>query len=379
MSSRAFDKAIIAVFAVCLGVPWLLGIGKFLTYVSTNFSGSTPAVASQPVGTDVPYEILPYDRKQPDPIDQLQDQLTHNYGGREILMQTGVAARRWGFGGKQVGHVLLGHEGWLFYYGDRTANYLENVEVTKPERIAAWVEALKQEADFCAARGARYVVAIGPNKESIYPEYLPATVQRSSEPNVLDLLIEATRDCENLHLVDLRPQLRAAKSEYPTYYLCDTHWNGFGGLVATQVICQRLARWYPGVELHREDYQIVDGKMVGGDLFALLGMHHAATPTPEVRPRIPEEAVWFSFGPQAFKIRTQSDRGAVPRAYILRDSFAGAILPCLASRFQEAMWQRDDDFSAKEVEEFQPDLVLRIFVERKLASKPFRFIAAKQP
>ncbi len=80
--------------------------------------------------------------------------------------------------------MLIGKEDWLYYTGE---NNIQDHECTMPftktelaairERLLAWNERLQQ-------RGIRFYVVIAPNKESIYPQYLPTGCKQACAPAV---------------------------------------------------------------------------------------------------------------------------------------------------------------------------------------------------
>ena len=74
-------------------------------------------------------------------------------------------------------NVLIGKEDWLYYTGeDNIADYECTSPFTADElrlirvRLQGWHDQLAQ-------RGIRFYVIIAPNKEAIYPQYLPAYIQ----------------------------------------------------------------------------------------------------------------------------------------------------------------------------------------------------------
>ena len=68
--------------------------------------------------------------------------------------------------------VVVGGDGWLYLAKDRGRDVMKEHRAAKPidedqlDRIAA---VLKSRQDWLAARGIAYLVAVAPNKETIYP------------------------------------------------------------------------------------------------------------------------------------------------------------------------------------------------------------------
>ena len=92
--------------------------------------------------------------------------------------------------------VLLGREGWL-YYTPSLPDYLgEHLEDADLEQIARNLAFLQQR---CEESGRQFLFTIAPNKNSLYPEYMPAW---------------ATNGHEQANSVRLRPLLEQYGVEY---------------------------------------------------------------------------------------------------------------------------------------------------------------------
>ena len=74
--------------------------------------------------------------------------------------------------------VLLGREGWL-YYTPSLPDYLgEHLEDADLEQIARNLAFLQQR---CEESGRQFLFTIAPNKNSLYPEYMPAWATNGHE------------------------------------------------------------------------------------------------------------------------------------------------------------------------------------------------------
>jgi len=61
--------------------------------------------------------------------------------------------------------------------------------------------------------------------------------------------------------------------------------------------------------------------------------------------------------------------GKIPRVVVLRDSFSTALFPCLVGGFRESYWLWEPTLDRRLIERVRPQLILRIFVERRLANR----------
>src|SRR5690606_12517296 len=85
--------------------------------------------------------------------------------------------------------------------------------------------------NWLAARGVAYLVAVAPEKFTIYPEHLPRWVAPSDAPSPYDRLADALAREGAASFVDLRPTLREAKLRERVYFKTDSHWN-YNGAIA---------------------------------------------------------------------------------------------------------------------------------------------------
>ena len=116
------------------------------------------------------------------------------------------------------------------------------------------------------------MILICPNKETIYPEFLPNTIKRAKNQTRLDQLIDYLKINSNYQIVDIRKQLTKAKKSYPIYYKMDTHWNQIGGFIACQEVMKRFLNNIPNqTALSLSDYNItIDNRGGNGDLAVML-------------------------------------------------------------------------------------------------------------
>ncbi len=146
--------------------------------------------------------------------------------------------------------VIIGRDGWL-YLGDqyeqtRTVDRQppSNADLVLAQEIGRAAEAWDV---YLASKGVKlFRVMIGPNKGSVYPEYLPVWAKPSS-PNATDALLAGTG---TTYYVDLRGALTAAKSsqQEPLYYKTDTHWNQLGAGVAFRAFSQQISLSAPDIK-----------------------------------------------------------------------------------------------------------------------------------
>ena len=95
-------------------------------------------------------------------------------------------------------------------------------------------------AKTAASKGARFLFAPAPDKNTIYPEKMPARYIRNENTDLDRLFAElSARGLDDI-FIDLRPILTDAKNERLVYHRRDTHWNQDGALTSLGAIADRL-------------------------------------------------------------------------------------------------------------------------------------------
>jgi len=276
--------------------------------------------------------------------------------------------------------VILGRKEWLYYAADGELDCMLRTAPFDATQLAAWLRVVEHRRAWLSRRGIKLLVVVGPDKHTVYPEFLPAWVRPCLGPSRLDQFYAAVPPSPDLAMVDVRPALRAAKSRYQLYHRIDTHWNEVGGLLVTREIVTALQQWYPEAQpLDLRDYRIVPDPGRIGDLGRMLGME--AKDLVETRltlvPRAPSR-VRFNETLETVKrsdlvldlLISDKPGGPIPRGVILRDSFSKLFTAPLSETFAHAVytWRQtlDADLIAKE----RPNVVIWEFVERSLMRPP---------
>ena len=287
--------------------------------------------------------------------------------------------------------VVVGKKNWLFLSQDGPdRNILEDFRTAPPlpEEKMRWImDDLIARRDWLAEHGIKYLVAVAPNKNTVYPEMLPGGFEKAADNSQLDQLLRYIREHSTLDVVDLRPALFAEKEKHQIFYATDSHWNARGGYVGYREIMKALKRFYPDMEpAPREQFAEVVYRGLPGDLAFMLGLQeqlpeerllyvskHNARGTASDAPSDPH----YFQPPQASEIKGSD----LPRALFFHDSFFWELMPFLAEHFSRAEYIWLNPQSGHETRFFnkdlilkeKPDLVVDEFTERYFvpSAKPF--------
>jgi len=278
--------------------------------------------------------------------------------------------------------VLVGKDGWLFLARDRTINVLEDDRNGAP-MTAAEVERLVGEftrrKDWLAQQGIKYLIVIPPNKDSIYPEFLPNSAAKGPGPSRLDQVLDSIAQHTTLNVLDLRPALLAAKTKTQVFYATDSHWTADGAFLGYRELILRLAHDFPQLSpmpasaFYPEEYGFP-----GGDLAYMAGLEDLVTEDKRVLiPKRPLSARRMSIGvdkPGYFQPAQVSviEGSTLPRAVFFHDSYFWDMLPFLGEHFSRmvSVWVRPglakghSIFDKELVSEEKPDVVIEEIAER---------------
>lgn len=231
-------------------------------------------------------------------------------------------------------NVVVGTGGWLYYAGElndwrRAAPMSDRAIANATHNLALVNEAL-------SAQGKRFVVAIAPNKSTLYPGHMPPWLLAGSDPSNAERLGAALAE-RGVPYVNLLDALSAAERDLggDLYLRRDSHWNNEGALVAAEALLDALG--HPHVAWEDEAPE-VDATHVG-DLDAML---HPAGAAGEPQP-LWSSAQAFSWAGEATDVeapKLETTASADGSLLMFRDSFGNALLPYMASSYGHASFTK---------------------------------------
>jgi alginate O-acetyltransferase complex protein AlgJ len=315
---------------------------------------------------------------------------------RRLIRWQAIAKYFWGI--SPTPSVIVGKGSWLFLGGESFTQH-RGLRPFSDADVQNWTRHLEARRDWLARRGAQFLVVITPDKESIYPEAVPARYGPMVR-TPLDQLEEYLAGHAKIELLDLRTVLRAAKADGPVFLSTDTHWNDRGTFIGYAAIMERLRAWYPQLTVRGADGfdQMRTGRW-NGDLALMFGLYDVLTErSTQWVPKTPLRSLEIDSTDHAppgayryveFDTPTNAD---APRAVVFHDSYfvtpperqmkeppAGAFKPqtptfqlraLMAESFSHSAFTWQYDFNPQLVEREHPDVVIEQMVERQLIVGP---------
>ena len=247
-------------------------------------------------------------------------------------------------------NVLLGRGGWLFY-APTIHDYTGDAPMTARELYCA-ARTLYLLQEYAENRGGDFLFTAAPNKNTLYPEYMPERTRLGGASN-MDALYALLGEM-GVSYLDLRGVF--GQETEPLYFKTDSHWNARGAALAADALLAALGR--------ESDYfanTVSAGNTHRGDLYEML--YPAGKSLEEDFAYAPG----FTFtantdNPDRVTITTESAGTGALLCY--RDSFGRNLYPYLAESFAAAEFSRRNEYTAATLPE-GGTLVIEL-VERNL-------------
>jgi hypothetical protein len=260
--------------------------------------------------------------------------------------------------------VLLGEDGWMFYTGEGNMDDYQCARTFTPQQVQAMRVNLESIQADLAQQGVHFLVVIAPNKESIYPEFVPSSVQRMDRETRLDVWQEGMQGSP-VQVLDLRPAMLAGKNETQVYYRTDTHWNTYGAYLAYLEMLKTLQADFPQMQpLTLSQFDRVE-QQVSGDLARMLFTRPLIKETSlELLPRQRWQAQSASLDDNT--MLTEIPGSDLPRAVVFRDSFFNSLTQYVSENFSRVVYRSDSRVDFDLINQEQPDVVILEVAERYL-------------
>lgn len=249
--------------------------------------------------------------------------------------------------------VILGSDGFL-YFSETLDDYCGiSLSDEELERIAQRLASLQQELE---DEGKQFVFTVAPNKNSLYPGWMPAAFAcRHEQSNAVRLLPWLKQYGVNY------ADLFAPLSEEMLYYKTDTHWTARGAALGADTILAALGR-----ESSYASHSFGTEGIHKGDLYEMLYPVFSGRETETVDlSGLSYRALNDTNAGNAITIRTECDSGA-GSLLCWRDSFGIALYPYLADAFASATFSRAADYDLSRFAGTNYDTVVLEIVERNL-------------
>lgn len=276
-----------------------------------------------------------------------------------------------------LANVIIGKADWLYYSDGRMVDDFSGTRPFSEADLKAWHTLLTGRRDWLRQRGIRYLFIVPPDKQSIYPEHLPAwLIARGKPPQRLDQFVIYMRAHGDVPILDLRDALLDAKKLGRIYLRTDTHWNDPGALAAYRRITIELASLgVPAAPLDIAAFRETVADAQGGDLARMLGQENSLTEkaksvlVPQSLVPIPTRVDFKLIAKKwipSTEPRVSENPGATGKIVMFHDSFATALQTFFALGFNRVVYVWQQNWDKGFIEKEKPDIVIDEMLERFL-------------
>ncbi len=278
--------------------------------------------------------------------------------------------------------VIIGQDNWLFMGNQAMVDYYRAKNLFAPEKLAHGQRLIESDRDALVKQGIHYLVVIVPNKNTIYPEFMPDEITQLNGERRADQLFAYLNNNSDVDILYLKDALLQAKTQGFLYYKTDSHWNGQGAFVGYQEIMKPLTVWFPQLQpISASNLKIVKEGVNVFPLTKMLGLGNIDQEhfiyMKSDKPKLARKVASTASIPEDLLLNQRPlvmevDNDTLPSAVVFHDSFISSFLKStLAEHFQRTAffhtaYYTDYDDIRSILEREQPDVVIYQFVERKL-------------
>lgn len=267
-----------------------------------------------------------------------------------------------------------GKQDWLFLGNayNNTVAKLKLAIVPSDNETEATKEIFSKVADVSAKSNTKVVLIVGPNKSTIYSEYLPDELHPSTN-KYSNYFIDKLKSVPNLTVYNpANDFLNLKKYEGILYWRTDTHWNNKGAFLAYSGFANVLGLPIPQVEFKQ-------GAIHSGDLIAISKLKNFPLNADDnwdviwknkptwTESEIPDEQK-TAFG--SAKVILNSNPLSNKYVWVVGDSFTGAMMQYFNATFKEIRYVGHWGDKLKDLPDTlakvdrKPDMIIIVRVER---------------
>lgn len=263
---------------------------------------------------------------------------------------------------ENVGQVINGKEGWLFYSGANAINCYKRNSYFDEAYMQKLTDNLIKIDNSMKEQGIQFVVLLLPNKEEIYDEYMPDYYIKPDQPNRTDVLVDYIVQHSDIKIVYPKEELRSEKDNYQLYFKYDTHYNCLGAFVAYEQILDTLEKKRTYLSECNIEKETMSGRTGGvGDLEKMMGFSGVLNYDYEYY--ISDYPLIEDWTKQKY---TNSDGKYKNKVILAGDSYRFSLLPYFSKDFQFVEVEDAGsltDFS-EAIKKSEPDIFVLELLER---------------
>lgn len=264
----------------------------------------------------------------------------NNFYGRLRLVRLATDLRV-AIGDRVFTNAIIGKDGWLYQTFEEVMRDYQNDMPLSDRELETIQQNMDGVADYFKQQGISLVVTVAPNKGSIYPQHLPDEIQKLNQKSRFDQVVEYLQQHGRARILDLRPELIAARNEHLIYYLTDSHWTDYGAFIAYRNILTSLQEDHPQLKPRLlADFETVSEGMVSMDLARMIGSIKIKEEKILLKPKGPSRVTVHNLKLDDGRWMTLSwnQKQDLPRAVVYYDSYLQPNLSWFNDHFSQVTY-----------------------------------------
>jgi hypothetical protein len=271
--------------------------------------------------------------------------------------------------------VIIGKKGWLFYADEGALDNYKRTYLFTTAGLQKIKDTVDRRNRWLKGHGIAYYLMLAPEKQTIYPEFMPDSIRRAGNISTLDQVVAYLAEQSTVKVVDVRKALWAEKARHPVFRRIDTHWNQYGAFIAADSLLRAIAGRFPVIlPPTLTDFSMTFETVTRGDLVDMLAL--GSDVLSERVPRLSAnkiERLPHLFGVdlesplkiEPMVVNTMSDT-TLPRLVMFRDSFATPLIPFISAHFSRSVYVWSFSLDTSLIAREKPHVVVDELNERYL-------------
>lgn len=301
-----------------------------------------------------------------------------NFNGRSWFINLYIKIKMSIFGRSPLADkVIIGEEGYYYLVNYNCMDDYRNVNPFTEVQLEEFSKQLLINKKYLSGLGIEYFVTVVPDKQRIYPEYLPSYITKVGDVSRLQQLKDyISNNNIQLNLIDLGDTLSLAKSQ-DLYFKKDSHWNYCGAFVGYAYLMRHLQKRFPYLTVRKEsDYRRDFTEEIDLDLAKLLGeSFYNSEPTIKLTPLFDTTNTEFDHRLTVNEyiarrkpnyIIAKQNLNANYKLLMFRDSYTTLWADYLINSFGQSVFVWKYAIDKDMVEAIRPDIVIQQVAERHL-------------
>lgn len=288
---------------------------------------------------------------------EFETYLSEHFAFRQNLVTLDSIIKAYVFRTSANDSVIVGQNGWL-YYASTADDYLSRNTLSE-RRINNTAKTLELIQVYVEQNGGEFLFMAAPNKNTVYPQNMPARYVKSNNPSNLELLTAELDACDVNQLL-LSEVFRS--QDKVLYHSRDSHWTNEGAILVYNVLMEKLGiDHYTFSECPHHTENIWNG-----DLDTMLFPSNPTLCGQEIY----DIDYTFNYagtfnGSDDLTIKTiNEDKTA--RMLMYRDSFGRSLYPFVAENCYKAEFSRQTPYNLNMMNDIEAGYVVLEIVERNI-------------